>query len=105
MSFWACRQRISFTTKVVVNAERVTALCHQESFLIQVCNRLGPNTSKLTTGLSSPSRGILPVTDGLLKDTSQPSFFHKHILALGDTQKINKAAKSQKAQTQDKSEA
>lgn len=68
MSFWACLQRISFTTKVVVNAERVTALCHQESFLIQVCNRLGPNTSKLTTGLSSPSRGILPE---LLMDCSK----------------------------------
>lgn len=106
MAFWVCLKSQFYHKGSTYCGKSKSTVSSRESFLIQVCNRLSTNISKLMTGLSSPSRDTLPELLMKLPKTRVSFLSSSGIFwLLRDMQKINKAATRQKAKTKDVSEA
>lgn len=106
MVFWVCLKNQSYHKGSTYCEKSKSTVLSRESFLIQVCNRLSANISKLMTGLSSPFRDTLSELLMKLPKTHLSCLSSTGIFwLLRDMQKINIAATRQKAKTKDESEA
>lgn len=81
MAFWVCLKSQFYHKGATYCGKSKSTVSSRGSFLIQVCNRLSTNISKLMTGLFPFQRYLTRATDEAPKNTSQLSFLIRHILA------------------------